>query len=129
MKNTILNDEIDISPLLKAKAMLDNAIEVASSELEKTGAIQCFEYCYELSWKTMKRILKHRGVELASPREVFREAALNGLIDNPEKWFEFIAKRNATSHTYNSKLSKEMFEFLPEFKIELDKFLVAIEGL
>lgn len=46
--------------------------EKARSELEKAGAIQAFEICYELSWKTMKRILAYRGLEANSPREVFR---------------------------------------------------------
>lgn len=128
MKNTILDNQIDISSLLRASNMLSEAIEQAQSPLEKTGAIQCFEYCYELSWKTMKRILKFKGVSIANPRDTFREAAKNQLISDPEVWFSFILKRNMTSHAYNGDLAEEVFEFLPEFQKELLKFIATITG-
>lgn len=129
MTEIICNGEISISALLKAKAMLDNAIAVAGSPLEKTGAIQCFEYSYELAWKTMKRILAYNGIETSSPRDAFREAARIKLITDPEVWFIFIKKRNMTSHTYNFDLAEEVFDFLPEFQAELSQFIQYIQTL
>jgi nucleotidyltransferase substrate binding protein (TIGR01987 family) len=124
-KKTIL-DDINISPLLRAREQLAQALKTAKSELEKTGAIKCFEYCYELSWKLMRKILLKKGIETNSPRDAFREAAINALINDPEIWFDFILKRNLTSHTYDEKLAKDMFEFLPVFLKEVDKFIDKI---
>ena len=121
----ILGD-LNIDPLLKAQSFLTMAIQVARSELEKAGAIQAFEICYELSWKTMKRILAYRGIEVNSPREVFRNAARDKLIDDLDYWFEFIEKRNLTTHVYNLKVAEEIFNFLPTFATELDKFISRI---
>lgn len=128
MTKIILNT-INIEPLLKAQAFLIMGIKDAKSELEKAGAIQAFEFCYELAWKLMKRILSHQGSETASPRETFRSAAQNKLIDDPEIWFEFINKRNLTVHIYNHDIAKIIFDFLPIFATELDRFIKHIQVL
>lgn len=129
MQITILEGELDITPLIKAKTMLDEAIMIAKSPLERTGAIQCFEYCYELSWKTMKRILHYKGVTVNSPRDAFREAVKIQLISDPEQWFSFILKRNLSSHTYDDTLADEIFDFLPEFQTEVTDFIRRIRAL
>jgi hypothetical protein len=61
MSTYILKD-IDIDPMLKAQQFLLSAIKEARSNLEKAGAIQGFEFCYELAWKLMKRVLSYRGI-------------------------------------------------------------------
>jgi nucleotidyltransferase substrate binding protein (TIGR01987 family) len=129
MKTTICEGEIDISSLLKAKAMLDEALTIAKSPLEKTGTIQCFEYCYELAWKTMKRILHYRGLTPCTPRDTFRDAVNSGLIADPEVWFAFMAKRKLTVHTYRIDLAQEIFDFLPSFQSELNTFIATITCL
>ena len=83
MSNLILGD-IDITPLLNAKKILDQGIKSADSDLEKTGTIKSFEFCFELTWKILKRVLTKRGLTTTSPRDVFRIAADNSLTDNPE---------------------------------------------
>lgn len=121
-QNTILGD-INTTALLNAKKRLDDAIVTAHSPLEKTGAIKCFEYCYEISWKLMRKILLKKGVETNNPRDAFREAGINRLIEDSEIWFDFIKKRNLTTHTYDEELAEEVFEFLPFFQSELNKFV------
>ncbi len=123
-----LND-LHIDPLLKAEAFLKDALKEAKANLEKAGAIQAFEICYELAWKTMKRILTFRGIDVASPREVFRYAAQEKIIDNPEIWFEFIRKRNLTVHVYHREIAEEIFKFLPSFAQELKKLIETIQAL
>lgn len=125
----MLINNIDISPLLNAQLFLENALKQARSDLEKAGAIQGFEICYELAWKTMKRILAFRGIEVASPRETFRQAALEKLIHHPDAWFEFIRKRNMTVHIYNKKTAEEIFLFLPEFANELQHFIDNLKAI
>src|SRR3990167_7801078 len=107
----IILDHINISPLIKAEEFLAHAVCEAKSELEKAGAIQAFEFSYELAWKTLKRVLAYRGIEVASPRETFRAAALEKLIEDPETWFEFIQKKkkNFTEHIYKRKEADKIF--------------------
>ena len=128
MSNLILG-EIDITPLLDAKKNLDAGISSASSDLEKTGAIKAFEFCFELSWKAMKRILAKKGLQVTSPRDAFRVAADNELIKDPETWFKFIDKRNLTVHTYDKKIAEEVLKFLPTFQQELNEFIKTITKL
>lgn len=124
----ILGD-LNIDPILKAQAFLTMGIDTAHSDLEKVGAIQAFEICYELSWKTMKRILSYRGIEANSPREVFRLAAQEKLINEIDAWFDFIEKRNLTTHVYNLKIAEEIFSFLPTFANQLSMFINTIRSL
>jgi nucleotidyltransferase substrate binding protein (TIGR01987 family) len=119
----ITKDGIDISPLLMAYEQFHNAILVASSDLEKAGTIQYFEFTYELAWKTLKRILKSYGKDLNSPKTVFRESALEKLIDDPELWFDFIENRNETVHTYNKLVANNIFKDLHLFDIEMKKLI------
>ena len=128
MSNTILGD-IDITPLLNAKKILDEGIQSADSDLEKTGAIKSFEFCFELSWKLMKRILEKRGLTTTSPRDVFRVAADNNLIDDPDFWFKAIKARNLTAHTYKKDTAEEVLIFLPRFQEELAKLLETVKDL
>lgn len=127
--NVFICGKIDISPLLKGQKFLHFAILEAKSPLEKAGAIQAFEICYELAWKFMKRILDFRGINVASPREVFRAAAQEHLIDDLGFWFEVIRMRNLTTHAYNQNIAEEIFSFLSRFGKELDKFVTSIRTL
>lgn len=129
MNQTIILGTLDITPLLNASAMLDEALKQAQSKLEQAGAIQHFEFCYELAWKTMRRILLQKGLEANSPRDVFRLAAQNNLIKNPEPWFETIRRRNLTTHTYDREIAEAIFTWLPVFQSELKTFIETIKKL
>lgn len=128
-QSNIILGEIDITALLDAKRILDDGINSASSDLEKTGAIKSFEFCFELSWKILKKILEKRGLRTTSPRDVFRVAADNALINNPEFWFDAIKKRNLVAHTYKKDTAEEVLDFLPKFQQELNGLLVTIKNL
>lgn len=123
------SNEIDFSPLLKAQSVFNRFLVNSYSEQEKAGTIQAFEFCYELSWKLMKKILAKKGLNTGTPKDVFRAAAVNGLIDDPEIWFAFIEKRNLTVHTYHEEYLEEIIKFLPKFKVELDKFINKIKKI
>lgn len=89
-------DGIEIDSLLKAFKKFEEFRHHLGSEQEKAGAIQAFEYCFGLTWKTMKRLLEARGEEANSPREAFRMVALEKFIDDPEIWFRFLETKNLT---------------------------------
>lgn len=47
----------------------------------KAGIVQNFEFTFELTWKSMQRFLKRKGVQSASPNQVIRSAFAEGLTD------------------------------------------------
>lgn len=126
---TFIVADIDIDPLIRARNFLADGITRAKSELEVAGTIQAFEFCYELSWKILKKVLAYRGINLASPREVLRAAAAEGLISNIDEWFEYIRKRNLTVHIYNKEVADEIFAALGGFLKSLDQLIQILKSL
>ncbi|KKP95068.1 MAG: Nucleotidyltransferase substrate binding protein, HI0074 family [candidate division TM6 bacterium GW2011_GWE2_36_25] len=126
---TILNGKINIAPLIKAQRAFDEAVAKAQTQLERDGAIQRFEFTYELLWKMLKKVLAFKGLNINNPRDVFREAAKEHLIEDPKIWFEVIKKRNMTTHIYSEMYAKEIFEFLPHFQKQLSKIIDQIKNL
>lgn len=125
----IIESNINISPLLTAFEQFHEALKIAKSDLEKAGTIQYFEFTYELAWKTLKRILNGRGKDLNSPKPIFREAALEKLIDDPELWFDFTKDRNETVHTYNKLIANNIFKDLHLFDAEMIKLIEKLKSL
>ena len=119
---------IDIAPLLKARATFERFCQNLNTEQEKAGAVQAFEFCYELAWKMMKRFLDKKGIEVRSPRDAFREAALNKLIKDPKPWFIFIEKRNITTHAYDEKILEDIVMVFKDFSKELSAFIEVLEN-
>ena len=122
----MLNYTVNITPLLKAFKKFEEFRLNSNSEQEKAGTIQAFEYCFELMWKIMKKLLEERGLIANSPKETFRMAALEGFIDDPELWFDFLKKRNLTVHTYEEKEVENIMSICPIFSSEVKSFLSKI---
>jgi len=109
---------------------LAEIIANARTNYEKAGAIQAFEVCYELAKNFLRKVLLLRAQAVPiSPKEIFRLAALEGLISDAEIWFEFAQKRNKTSHTYNGEVVEEILTSLPRFLRELDLLIIKLKGL
>lgn len=122
----MISSEVNISPLLKAFSKFEEFRLNSNTEQERAGTIQAFEYCFELTWKIMKRLLEERGRVANSPKETFRMAALEGFIEDPELWFDFLKKRNLTVHTYEEKEVANVLSICPSFSDEIKKFLTKI---
>jgi nucleotidyltransferase substrate binding protein (TIGR01987 family) len=118
--------ETNIDPLLKAFEKFERFRVNDKTEQERAGTIQAFEYCFELSWKIMKRILEEKGKIANSPREVFRMAALEELISDSEIWFDFLKKRNLTVHAYNQNEADEVLSVCECFSKEIKYFFKKI---
>lgn len=113
-----MNDyfEEKLATFEQALATFKVALLKNPSELERDGAIQRFEYCFDLSWKTLKRFLEKRGIiNLNSPRSVFAAAYAENIIDDETIWSDILLKRNASVHTYNQVLAESLFSQLPIF--------------
>jgi len=99
------------------------------SRLERDGAIQRFEYCFDLSWKTLKHYLEKRGLmDLNSPKSVFAAAYAEKIIDDELIWSTIIAKRNLSVHTYNQKLADSLFAELPLYYNAMYLLLQAMDN-
>ena len=121
--------EINIDSFIKASKKFEQFRTHLTTEQERAGAIQAFEYCYELSWKTMKRLLMQEGIEVNSPRETFRAAALNRFISDPEVWFNFIKVRSITIHIYNDDYAQTVIQIFDIFSTELQKVLQKLHTI
>lgn len=117
---------VNVDPLLKAFKKFEKFRLHTNTEQEKAGAIQAYEYSFELVWKVMKRLLAERGKIANSPKEVFRMAALENFIEDPEVWFDFLKKRNITVHTYEEDSIEEVVSVFSDFSREMKQFLNKI---
>ncbi|CAI2192709.1 4479_t:CDS:2, partial [Funneliformis geosporum] len=77
-----MNDKLDIKPLISTRNFLAEIIQNAKNDYEKVGAIQAFEVSFELTKNVIRKILLLRAQEAPiTPKEIFRLAALEGLIE------------------------------------------------
>ncbi len=121
--------EIDFSYMYKARDVFERFRKNLATDQDKAGAVQAYGFCYELAWKLMKRVLQSRGLEVGSPKDTFRKAFEEGLIDNPETWFGFLQKRNLSVHTYNEENLDLIVESFDQFSNELTRLLDKLESL
>lgn len=92
----------------KAVTQLTEFIEKPSlNKFEVQGLIQCFEYTFELAWKTMKDYLEQEGFEVKSPRATIQLAFQTQLIKDGHVWIDALEKRNLMAHTYNENMVEE----------------------
>ncbi len=112
-----------IGRLEKALSTLDEALEMPFSVIVRDAAIQRFEYCFELSWKVLKKAMKIEGVEVNSPRQALRKAFESGYIDDIDVWFEMLEDRNLTSHTYDGDIADKVYESAKRLPAEIRKVL------
>ncbi len=82
-------------------------------EITQMALIQAFEFTFEIAWKTMKDYLTYEGYNgLGSSKQTVRVAFQASLIRDAEAWMMAIAKRNLTSHVYNSVILNETIDFI-----------------
>jgi len=91
------------------------AIDQPKNSFMRDSAIQRFEFCIDLAWKSLQQILySEHGIRVNSPKETIRIAYENQLIHEPEKWLSMIDDRNLTSHTYDEELAEQIYVRLSE---------------
>lgn len=107
--------KVDLKLLENSLTQLEEGLKPKNT-LERDGAIQRFEFTFELSWKTLAKVLQSdKPLEDNSVKGILREAGKQGIIENVEKWFEFQHARNQTSHTYNQKIAEQVFSLAQQF--------------
>jgi len=98
----------------------------------KAGAIQHFDFTYELCWKFIKRWLEMNvspaAVDGVSRRQLFRLAAENQLIEDVERWMRHHDARNRTSHTYEPAVAEEVYQAVHGFAQDARRLLDALDA-
>ena len=119
----------------KALITFNELIKDNPTDVERDAAIQRFEYCFELAWKSLQEVLKKEGFtieELSSPKKVIKTAFQASYIANDEIWITMLQERNLTSHTYNEQLAKDIYNDFKSFyeaMIEVVKKITKNETL
>lgn len=97
--------------------------------LERDGAIQRFEFTFELSWKTLAKVLQQdKPLQDNSVKGIIREAAKQNLIRDVEAWFGFQHARNQTSHTYNQEIAEQVFTLARKFPPYVDDLIMKLKS-
>ena len=115
---------------IKALAQLTEFVEQPKlNKFEVQGLIQCFEYTFELAWKTAKDYLEAEGFIIKSPRQTIQMAFQVQLICDGHVWIDALEKRNLMAHTYDEAIAvqaealirSKYYPMLVALKQELDK--------
>lgn len=122
---------LEVSALENAIGQLEEALQYCASDLAATdkklalhlraGAIQAFEFTYELTLKMLKRYLtltttNPNIVNEMSFNELIRMGYAKGLLlSELVAWKGFRQDRGTTSHTYNEIKAQDVFENIPVF--------------
>lgn len=118
-----------LSELKTAFARLEEVIPKVKDQLDKDGAIQRFEFVFELLWKTLKDYAEDKGrLDIASPKDAFRVAADLGLVDDPQIWFEFLKNRNTAAHIYDEDSANKIYSSIPNFISSVKSLINTIEN-
>jgi nucleotidyltransferase substrate binding protein (TIGR01987 family) len=133
---------LDLVPLKNAIAQLEGAMNLLQTDLPKkepglavhlqAGAIQAFEFTYELCFKMLKRFLQETEpnpseISLLTFRDMMRLGYERELLkaELPE-WENFRKNRGTTSHTYDQRKAEEVLAGIPAFLSEARHLLQAI---
>ncbi len=131
-----MTQSLDLAPLQKALDSLAFALDRTEREkpddMLRDSVIQRFEYTYELCWKMLKRRLEldapsPETIDAMSFREMIREGAERGLIDDPRAWFNYREKRNLTSHTYDEEVARDVYQAALAFLADAGSLLAALQ--
>ncbi len=98
----------------------------------RDSVVQRFEYTYELAWKMMVRWLRmnvspEAAEEAYSRKELFRLAARQGLIEDPNRWFIYHDARNVSVHTYDESNAARAFAAARSLPQDVDFLIHELE--
>lgn len=113
----------------KGLLRLKEVLKMPDSQINQDASIQRFEFTFELAWKLMKAVAEFLGKgELAhNPRNAIRYAAQEGVISNPQTWFDFLEERNTTSHLYSQEAAKKIYRQIKKFPKVCDELEMNVK--
>ena len=133
---------IDFNPLRNALSQLNEAVvfwqDLAQGDPLKphlrSAVIQSFEFTYELSLRTLRRVLVERSesadlIRDLSFSDLIRSALGAGLPTDLLAWRRWRELRNSTSHTYDEERAQAVAIEVPEFAAQITDLLDALKLL
>ena len=96
----------------------DDSVNDLVLEALQDSVIKRFEISFDLLWKYLKEFLfVHHGVDVASPKKVFREAMIQQLLTKSELevFLGMCDDRNLTAHTYDFDHAQEVAESILKY--------------
>lgn len=121
--------EFSLRKYRNAIVRLEEALNEKDSPLAVDGTIQRFEFTFELSWKTLKRVLAYEGEICKTPRECLKSAFRLGLIDDETVWLNMLEDRNAMAHIYDEKSAMVIYQRIPAYLKAFQKLAKEIMNL
>ncbi len=104
-------------------------------DMYRSACIKEFKIIIEQTGKLLKKTLKpyfptSKAVDMLVFKDVFRHAALHGIIDMElcERWLIYRDNRNSTAHDYGIGFAEETLKLLPQFILDSKSIIVAIKN-
>ena len=132
---------IDLAPLHRALGMLIEALALWQAQPVgavlkphlRSAVIQSFEFSYELSLRSLRRVLIERAgsadrITDLSFNDLLRHGADAGLIGDPGTWRTWRSLRNATSHAYDEARAERVAWDAERFSLDAKALLTALEA-
>lgn len=111
-----------LSNLENALSRLREALEVDTpNSLIIDGTIQRFEFCLELYWKTLKRMLALEGIQTDTPKNTLKEAYQLGWLHDETAWLQMLRDRNQTSHAYDEEMAQRIYNDIKQYFGEMEQ--------
>ena len=115
--------------LKKSIGRLNEVLALPKTDIIRDSAIQRFEFCLDLAWKSLQTYLKEqKGIVVNSPKDTFREASQNQLISFSDNWIKLVDLRNETVHTYNEETAEKVYQELPSALVHLQEILSSLSS-
>lgn len=111
MKNS---SSFKVNPLIERIDSLQRAIdrleELLDSESTESfwvdALVHRFEFCVELSWKVLQKILASHNIEVGTPRDVIKASFKAKFIESDQVWSSMLFSRNQSFHNYDEGLAR-----------------------
>lgn len=120
--------EAIIKQFEQALKRLDEVLKEPKNSIIRDSAIQRFEFSLDLAWKSVKAYLEEqKGITCNSPKDCFREAYRQKLIEYDDAWIKYVDMRNETVHTYKEEIAEKIYAELPNVLKHLDGLLKSLK--
>ena len=110
----------------RSHARLKEVLALDETYIVRDALIQRFEFCFEMAWKVMFRLLLDMKVDVPEQvMPVLQEAFKAKLHSDADGWSETRDCRNRTSHTYDEQIAIEVAAFVRARAVALFDDLAA----
>lgn len=113
--------------LVSAVVRLREVLKQSETDVSRDAAIQRFEFCFELAWKSIQERAREEGLDCQSPKGCLRVAFKTDWIEDEKGWLAMLADRNQTSHTYDEDLAKAVYRRLPNHLLLLEALVTKLK--